>query len=85
MTESEVYYFIQGENFHSRLVETAIDDLISYLLVGVFTHFQINLTEIPRDRAATGALITSLAQETREIFVGAYDQEGLVVWRRAGD
>src|SRR6187200_2690808 len=38
LTESEVYYFIQGENFHSRLVETAIDDLISYLLVGVFTH-----------------------------------------------
>jgi hypothetical protein len=82
LTDRNVYYFIEARGFLPSLVERALSELTSYLLVGVFTHFGIKSTELLKDHRTTEAVIADAVREMEEIFVGAYDQEGIVVWRR---
>jgi hypothetical protein len=82
LTSSEVYYIIQAERFHSQLFNGVVRDLTSFLIVGVFSRFRVNVSELGAGNFAGENVIAALARETQQIFVGAYDQEGIVVWRR---
>ena len=82
LNDSQVYYFIQAEEFESALIERVLRELTSYLLIGVFTRFPISSPELASDYRTTEKIIISAAREVLEIFVGAYDQEGVVIWRR---
>jgi hypothetical protein len=82
LNDSQVYYFIQAEEFESSLIERVLRELTSYLLIGVLTRFPISSAELTSDYRTTEKIIISTAREALEIFVGAYDQEGVVIWRR---
>jgi len=84
--DSGVYYFVDAAHLDARRVEKAVNDVTSYLLVGVFTGSPVVSSGLPANRDVDEASIDDLAQNTIEIFVSAYDQEGIVVWRRnSGD
>jgi hypothetical protein len=49
----------------------------------VFTHWSVRAATFPLGaQAADESIIKRVAEETEVIFVGAYDQESLVVWHR---
>lgn len=78
---SSVYYFLERGEMSVAAVEVALSAITSFLVIGIFTGCQIRERQLPLDRKVSPAVIEELAANTREIFVSAYDQEGLVVWQ----
>ena len=52
-------------------------------MVAVFARLQLPLHQLTPDGQVSNGFVRDLAKGTREVFVGAYDQEGLVVWRKS--
>jgi hypothetical protein len=83
LTKGEVYYYLKADECDEELVSLATRDVTSFFLVGAFTHWPACSTKIPLgEHAADESAIKCAAEGAEEIFVGAYDQESLVVWRR---
>jgi hypothetical protein len=83
LTKGEVYYYLKANECNEELVNMAVADVTSFFLVGVFTHWSVSAATFPLGaQAADESIIKRVAEETEVIFVGAYDQESLVVWHR---
>jgi hypothetical protein len=79
LDETSVYYF--GETPDQDLVSVE-RKIASFLLVGAFTRIAVREANLPTDRMLDSNAIDLIARSIEEIFVSAYDREGLVVWRR---
>jgi hypothetical protein len=81
--EENVYYFLAHGDLKQRHIAETLREVRSHLIVAVFARLQLPLHQIiPGGRVSNG-LIADLAKATQEVLVSAYDQEGLVVWRKS--
>jgi hypothetical protein len=76
---TNVYYFVQSPEENTAVIERRIS---SFLLVAFFVGFSLRETLLPQDHIVGKVLMNKIARSTKEIFVTAYDREGLVIWRR---
>lgn len=82
--QSNVYYVIDLDldKSDAAAIEFAVRQIKSFLFVAVFSSFNFRAADVPPTRVVTAALIDQIAKGAQEVFLSAYDQEGLVVWRR---
>lgn len=78
----EVYHLLAHPVSLEALDETVRTAQSLFLFVGALTECSAGLERPPNRGELTLDLLRSLARETRWIFVGAYDGEGYVIWRR---
>lgn len=78
---SGVYYVIGPHDFNAAAISLAVRQIISFRFVAVFTNFNLRAADIPPNRVVAETLIDEIAHGAEEVFISAYDQEGLVVWR----
>jgi len=84
LTREHVYYYLKASDCGEQLVRTLTEDVTSFFLVGIFTRWPGSHSPIPASgEIIDDSVIEDATKETEEIFVGAYDQEGVVVWRAA--
>jgi hypothetical protein len=81
--KENVYYFLGHDDLKTQHIAEALRELRSYLIIAVFARLQISSYRVVPGGQVNDGLITDLAKATREVFVSAYDQEGLVVWRKS--
>jgi hypothetical protein len=83
LTREQVYYYLKASDCDEQLIRTLTEDVTSFLLVGIFTRWPGPRSPLlASGEIIDDSVIEDAAKETEEIFVGAYDQEGAVVWRR---
>ena len=58
----------------------AIQEISSFLLIGILVNIKNISTNLSDSLFVSDNFIDDLAKNTREIYVTAYDQEGIVVW-----
>jgi hypothetical protein len=81
LTDQNVYYLLSKNHSDISAIEETLRSITSYLRLGIFTRAPLRHQQ--HSRAKLGQNIEhDLAERTAEIFVGAYDQEGFVIWRR---
>jgi hypothetical protein len=80
---STVYYFLDCKSINASSLDQAIHTMSSFLFIAAFVEFPLSAQDIPADRYVSDQLVGRLAQSTQEVFVGAFNQEGLVVWNRS--
>jgi hypothetical protein len=78
-----VYYFLRGMNADFRSLQSVVRAVTSYLFVAFFSHIDVRPDALAPDRQVGEDMITNIGRSIREVFVSAYDQEGLVMWRGA--
>jgi hypothetical protein len=79
---SSVYYVVGPHDFNAAAISLAVRQIISFRFVAVFTNFNFRAADIPPTRVVDETFMDEIAHGAKEIFLSAYDQEGLVVWRR---
>jgi hypothetical protein len=77
--DGNVYFFCEKDNAES--VQRTVSATASYLFIAFFSRYSMSSVVRPFDRVVGEDVINEIARNTQEIFVGAYDHEGLVVWR----
>jgi hypothetical protein len=77
----QVYPVINGMNADFRSIQSIGRAVTSYLFVAFFSRINMQYDTLPSDHIVEEHFIIEIARSTKEVFVGAYDQEGLVVWR----
>ena len=84
LTREHVYYYLKASDCDEQLFRALTEDVTSFLLVGIFTRWPGPRTPMPASgELIDDSVIEDATKETEEVFVGAYDQEGVVVWRPA--
>lgn len=81
--QSNVYYILGPHEINAAAISETILGLKSFQLVAVFCNFSFSAADVPTTRILDETLIEAMASSAQEVFVSAYDREGLVVWRRA--
>lgn len=81
--DENVYYFLQRDDIDLLTMESTIRSLVSYLFIGVFTQYVIQESDISSNYVSAPNVVDAIAHLTKEVFVTAYDQEGLVIWRNS--
>lgn len=81
-TSKEVYFSSRCSSIDDAGVVEAFDAISSFLFVGAFSDIPSDF-RWPSEVGVVGEdFIDIIANNTREIYISAYDQEGLVIWRR---
>jgi hypothetical protein len=80
--ESSVYYLLKGGDVDLYAVRAAMREIRSFLFVAFFSKFAMCKSNLASDNCVSNSVISELAVGVTEVFVSAYDQEGLVNWRR---
>jgi hypothetical protein len=80
-TTDSVYYFVPFDHITPSQVMQSASAIGSFKIVGVYSLTLISPL-LTNDRIVDDDLVRKIAQQTEEIYVGAYDQESFVVWRR---
>lgn len=79
---SSVYYILRPQEINAATISLTMPRINSFLLVAVFCNFSFRAADVPTTRILDEALIDEMAHNAQEVFISAYDREGLVVWRR---
>jgi hypothetical protein len=82
IADASVYFILEHGDLDPLSVQSAIRAVASFLFIAFLSRFSVRYNELPSDHVVEETLIDHLARDIEEVFVGAYDQEGLVVWRR---
>jgi hypothetical protein len=77
-----VYYILGPDDINAAAISLTMSQVYSFLLVAVFCNFSFSAADVPATRILDETLIDGMANNAQEVFVSAYDREGLVVWRR---
>jgi hypothetical protein len=77
--QNNPYYFVLC-GATSEEVEALLKESMSFVLVCVFC--RMNLSHLVPGCEVDDGFIADISRTTEEIYVSAYDQEGLVIWRR---
>jgi hypothetical protein len=78
---SAVYHVLGPHDINAEAVSRAMLRLRRFLLVAVFCNFSFSAADVPTTRMLDETIIDGMAANAQQLFVSAYDQEGLVVWR----
>jgi hypothetical protein len=79
---SNVYYALGPHEITAATISSTMRRITSFLFVSVFCDFSFRTEDMP-PRPIVGETITDeIANNALEVFISAYDQEGLVVWVR---
>jgi hypothetical protein len=79
----EVYYLLRHDAGANRINLAVTDAGQNRRFVGLMT-MSAQLHQMrPGQRDATAGLLDELSRHTQRIFVGAYDDEGYVIWTRS--
>lgn len=54
----------------------------SFLVIGAFAPIDVAASAIPADHVVGNPFVDNLARHVEEIYISAYDGEGIVVWQR---
>lgn len=81
--QSSVYYVLGPRDINEAAISDTILRLKSFFLVAIFCNFSFSAAGVPTTRILDETLIDGMANNAQEVFVSAYDREGLVVWRKA--
>ena len=79
---SSVYYVLGPHDINGAAISLTMRQVHSFLLVALFCNFSFSAGDVPTTRILDENLIDEMANNALEVFVSAYDREGLVVWRR---
>ena len=78
-----VYYILGAQDMNAAAISRMMLQIRSFLLVAVFCNLSFRAADVPATRVLDETLIDAMANNAQEVFVSAYDYEGLVVWRKA--
>ncbi len=78
-----VYFVLGPDEINAAAISRTILRLHSFKLVAAFCNFSFDAADVPTTRILDEALIDGMANNAQEVFLSAYDREGLVVWRQA--
>jgi hypothetical protein len=76
-----LYYPARTENMSFDEADRLIHEPMSFQLVGFVSNYVLP-REVLSSHQASDSVIEALARAVTEVFVGAYDQEGFVVWQK---
>lgn len=79
--QSCVYYVLGPHEINAAAVSRTVLRLRTFKLVAVFSSFTFRAPDVPPSRVVAEMFIDEIAHGAQEVFISAYDQEGLVVWR----
>lgn len=79
---SSVYYVLGHHDINAASISTTMRQVYSFLFVAVFCNFSFSVADVPTTRILDETIIDGMAANAQEVFVSAYDREGLVVWRK---
>jgi hypothetical protein len=79
---ANVYYELDPKAANIYSLNQILRTMESYLFIAMYTDNSSPTGEQSASDFVDELMIEKLARDTIEIFVGAYDQEGLVVWCR---
>jgi hypothetical protein len=79
--QSCVYFVLGPGEINAAAISRTIRRLHSFKLVAVFSNFNFRAADLPPTHVVADTLVDEIAHGAQEVFLGAYDQEGLVVWR----
>lgn len=77
----EVYFYVECKTASGRKIETALREVRSFQSIS----FLISMNSgrnLKRGSSVDSTVLHEMARGISEIFVSAYDQEGVVVWSR---
>ena len=77
-----VDHFVTADNASAQTIDTAMRAGGGFLFIAAFVEYPFTAGEMDADGAIDDALMQKLAENVRELYVSAYDQEGYVVWQR---
>jgi hypothetical protein len=80
--QSCVYYVLGPHEINAAAVSRTVLRLRTFKLVAVFSNFSFRAADVPPNRVVAETLIDEIAYGAQEVFISAYDEEGLVVWRK---
>jgi hypothetical protein len=76
---SKVYYLLKSDDVLSSL-QAGVTAVSSFFLTGFVISPSVDVSHLKTE--ADDTLIKELMINTQEVFVSAYDQEGIVVWKK---
>jgi len=77
-----VYYVLGPHEINAAAISLTMRRVKSFLLVAVFCSSSFRAAELSTPGILDETLTDEMANNAQEVFVSAYDREGLVVWRR---
>jgi hypothetical protein len=80
--DENVYYLVEESDADPQFIKNSVRATTSYQFMAFFSRVRIEYAGLSPNRRVAEEVIDSIARATEEVFVGAYDQEGFVVWRR---
>jgi len=80
--QSSVYYILGAHDMNAAAISSAMLQITSFLFVAVFCNLSFQPADVPATRVLDETLIDAMANNAQEVFISAYDREGLVVWRK---
>lgn len=81
--DTGVYYVLDDADLSESSIREAVRSVANFLVIGAIVSPTVLSNEQIAAEIMDDSLADALARNTQEIFVGAYDQEGYVVWERA--
>jgi hypothetical protein len=79
--QSCVYYVLGPHEINAAAISRTMRRLRTFQLVAVFSSFTVRAMDVAPTRVVAETLIDEIADGAQEVFLSAYDEEGLVVWR----
>ena len=76
---NSVYYIVPNKGINHDSAIQAFKDVLGYLFVGAFITSSQNVEDLI-GKTVDDNTLNQLALNAQEIFAGAYDQEGLIIW-----
>jgi hypothetical protein len=76
------HYFVRKAEIDPESVEAVFCAGSSFLVIGAFARIDIAPSDIPINHAVGDSFVNNLASHVQEIYISAYDGEGVVVWQR---
>lgn len=80
--QSSVYYILGPHDLNAAAISLTMSQVSSFLFVAVFCNFSFSTADVPTTRILDENLLDEMVNNAQEVFVSAYDREGLVVWRK---
>lgn len=77
-----IYFPARTEGMGYEEAHRLMHDPISFQLVGLVSDYVLP-QEVVASHQASDAVMDALARDIVEIFLGAYDQEGFVIWQKS--
>jgi hypothetical protein len=80
--QSAVQYFVVGKNVAVDTILNSIKKVHSFLFVGALVNVSVIANKLPASKIVDNGFMNNIVKHTQEIYVSAYDREGVVIWKR---